>query len=135
MKKIINRIAVGFTGTQKGMSQKQISAIQKILIHLPVACLHHGDCIGADAQIHQMAKKLDIQIVIHPPDDPRKRAYCQGSHYMAEKPYLIRNHNIVNSSDLLIAAPKEHQEILRSGTWATIRYGKKQNKKIQIFYP
>ena len=44
--------------------------------------------------------------------------------------YLVRNMNIVNQSDVLIAAPKEEVEVLRSGTWSTIR--KARNKGLQV---
>ena len=48
------------------------------------------------------------------------------------KDYLDRNHDIVDQTDLLIATPKENTEVLRSGTWATIRYAKKINKPTWI---
>jgi hypothetical protein len=51
------------------------------------------------------------------------------------KEYLDRNHDIVDSSDLLIAVSESTVEVLRSGTWATIRYAKKLRKPIKIIYP
>jgi len=46
------------------------------------------------------------------------------------KPYLDRNQDIVDGADILIAAPNEDKEIVRSGTWSTVRYARKSKKKI-----
>ena len=64
----------------------------------------------------------------------RAGAWKKGK-ILQEKEYLVRNHNIVDSTDMLIGCPKEMQEQLRSGTLATIRYAKKKNKKIIIIFP
>lgn len=96
---------------------------------------HHGDCIGADAQAHQIATALRVWRVVHPPEDANKRALCFGDRYMPAKPYLVRNREIVDVSDLLIAAIKEDAEELRSGTWSTIRYARKTRKPVLIISP
>ena len=41
----------------------------------------------------------------------------------------------MDNSDILIATPKEKEEQLRSGTWATIRYAKKTKKIVFLVYP
>ena len=52
---------------------------------------------------------------------------------MPPKPYLKRNEDIVNKCDVLIACPiDKNKEILRSGTWATIRKARKLNKTIYL---
>jgi hypothetical protein len=38
----------------------------------------------------------------------------------------------VDETEFLIGAPKEDEEVLRSGTWSTIRYSKKSNKPKKI---
>jgi predicted Rossmann fold nucleotide-binding protein DprA/Smf involved in DNA uptake len=43
---------------------------------------------------------------------------------------LERNHLIVAACDVLNAAPLQDEEILRSGTWATIRYARKAGKTV-----
>jgi len=126
---------VGFTGTQKGMTEGQSKSIENWLRHHNPSEVHHGDCIGADSQFHQIAKNQGIEICIHPPDDPRKRAFSIGGQMRPERPYLLRNHHIVESCDVLIATPKENEEIIRSGTWATIRHARKEKKKVIVFYP
>lgn len=54
---------------------------------------------------------------------------------MTEKPPLIRNRDIVNAGELLIATPKLDVEEQRSGTWAAIRYARKIGKPIILIYP
>lgn len=63
------------------------------------------------------------------------RSYCQGDVIKEEKEYIQRNHDIVDDSDMLIAFPSTMNEILRSGTWATIRYAKKRGKMVLIIFP
>jgi len=94
---------------------------------------HHGDCIGADADAHDIVLSIcGTEIHIHPPTESKYRACCIGAHleYRAA-PYLQRNHNIVDSTSLMIATP-EGAETLRSGTWATIRYALKKKKEVYI---
>ena len=51
------------------------------------------------------------------------------------RPYLARNRDIVDASDLMLACPAEQQEVLRSGTWATIRYALKRDKHLIVIHP
>jgi hypothetical protein len=48
---------------------------------------------------------------------------------------LERNTEIVKACDVLIATPKEQDEVLRSGTWATIRRARKYDKKLAVIFP
>lgn len=128
-------MAIGFTGTSKGMTDRQAKKVYDFLLKRFNFTLHHGDCVGADAEADRIAKLIGAKVVIHPPKNPRMRAFCKGDKVMKEKEYLIRNRDIVNSTKLLIATPKEKKEVLRSGTWATIRYAKKMGKYVKIFYP
>jgi hypothetical protein len=50
------------------------------------------------------------------------------------KPYLERNRDIVDSTELLIACPKDMTES-SGGTWATVRYARKQKKPIVVVWP
>ena len=96
--------------------------------------LHHGDCIGADSDAHDIAESLGLNIVIHPPSDPKKRAFRTGK-VLPEKYYLIRNKDIVNQSDHLIATPGGYSEEPRGGTWFTIRFARQQGVDLTIIYP
>jgi hypothetical protein len=123
---------IGFTGTQKGMSLQQGHKLYEMLCQLNPKELHHGDCIGSDREANEFASMLGIKIVIHPPLDPKKRAWCRADVILLPKEYLERNHDIVNSTDFLIATPADRTNRLRSGTWATIRYAAKIGKEIHI---
>lgn len=125
---------IGFTGTQAGMTQQQTDGVHDLIRRFRTAEFHHGDCIGADQQAHHEAMTLGCRLVVHPPTNESKRAFCPGEIRVA-KPYLDRNHDIVDETDILIAAPKEKTEQLRSGTWATIRYARKLGHSVYIVYP
>lgn len=90
---------------------------------------HHGDCFGSDEDAFHLMSLFDIpKCEIHP--GPSFRSHCKNNRIEnvfihKPKPFLNRNKDIVNSSDLLIATPGEYIEELRSGTWSTIRYAEK----------
>lgn len=124
---------VGFTGTREGMSDKQKETLAWLFDSIYVDEFHHGDCIGADKDAHIIVcdSGSSAKIVIHPPINTSKRAYCisigEGYHNMEELSpyeYLERNKHIVDASQLLIVAPENYIESTRSGTWSTYRYGK-----------
>lgn len=129
---------VGFTGTRQGMTEGQKLNLGKLLQSLKWEVLHHGDCMGADEQSHEIAKISGYRRFIHPPYNDFKRAYCSletGDSIFEPAGYHQRNMDIVHKSQLLIGAPKELNEIVRSGTWSTIRYAKRNRKSVIILFP
>jgi len=127
---------IAFTGTQAGMTNAQKAAFKKLLVELGVKTFHHGDCIGADADAHSIAHELgSIDIIIHPPSVNTKRAYCSSTKIMPPEEYLVRNRRMVNLSVGLIATPKVDYEVLRSGTWMTVRYAVKSYRPVWIIWP
>ena len=131
---------LGFTGTQKQPSLEQFDALYELVIRLtagikPVEA-HHGDCIGADYTFHAICLELGIPVIIHPPESDKARAFCEGwEDMMEDKPYLVRNKDIVNVSDIVVACPPTFVELKRSGTWSTWRYAKKNGKETYIVFP
>lgn len=132
-------VNIGITGTRLGLTEK---AKEQMLLYLQqnnhkINKIHHGDCVGVDKEIHEIIenKYNYINIYIHPPSNNKFRAYCQSNFIKKEYGYIKRNHNIVNESDILIAFPPTQKEILRSGTWSTIRYAIENNKSTYIIYP
>lgn len=133
----------GFTGTREGMNSNQKKQIKQLLqkdLDIGVEIeVHHGDCIGADKDFHDICCELssDIEIIIHPgglqTGHNSLRAYCKSDTIKPIKDYLDRNRDIVDMSDALIACPISDVEILRSGTWYTIRYARKVNTPILMF--
>lgn len=126
---------IGFTGTQAGMNPRQKEKLRFLLKFLRATEFHHGDCVGADAEAHDIATELGIKTIGHPPSNPSKRAYCNTTETRKEYPYLVRNHHIVDDTEVLIAAPKTNEEELRSGTWATVRYSRQLRKKRWVCKP
>jgi len=144
-KKPLLEMKIGFTGTRQGLTVQQEMNLDDLLSDIAIDTaaddspieFHHGDCIGADAQAHDIVDALpDRRIIIHPPSDPKYRAFKEGDEVRDEASYLERNTDIVDEGeDLLIACPKEGQEVLRSGTWSTIRRGRKAGRPVVIIYP
>lgn len=127
---------IGFTGTQRDLRVDQFDRLYDLIKKLSPSIAHHGDCIGADASFHAICLDLNIPIVLHPPENESKRAFCAVSLMtMTAVPYLDRNHNIVDACDVLIACPREQTEQRRSGTWSTVRYAQKRDKEIYLILP
>jgi len=132
---------IGFTGTQNGMTDKQSYTLETLLEPYkgPFTIFIHGDCFGADREAAKRAKDFDMYIVVRPGCDKNgnepKRAFTWGDEIHPTKPYLERNKDIVNDSDILIACPEQEEEQLRSGTWSTIRNARKRNKTVYIILP
>lgn len=118
---------VAFTGTRSGMTEAQQLMVLELLVELDAVSAHHGDCVGSDAEFHAICTDLAVPVTVHPPDNSKLRAWCEGRHIEREKPYLVRNKDIVRSSTVLIATPKENVEPKPGrgqGTWSTIRFGR-----------
>lgn len=125
---------IGFTGTQDGMRSAQLATFARIL-QSRFGEFHHGDCIGSDKQSHEVARDWGFKIILHPPSNPSKRAFCQADEVREKKPYLDRNKDIVKETEELIATPSGFEEELRSGTWSTVRYARKLGRRVTIIWP
>lgn len=125
---------VGFTGTREGMTNKQSATFRDLVLWCKI--LHHGSCVGADAQAHEIARFIGVIINVHPPINKEFLAHCNDADFVfAPKPYMERNRDIVNAVPCLIATPKEQSEVSKGGTWQTVRYARKQGKRIIIIWP
>lgn len=126
---------VGITATSKGATERQLLSLQRLLVDLAASELHHGDCVGGDAQGHSVARALGLWIVGHPPENSKARAFCSCDESRAPLPYLSRNRAIVRETELLIAMPLGFQEELRSGTWSTARFAEKSGRRFIVIQP
>lgn len=129
--------SVCFTGTRNGLTQAQGDELANLLLILHPQICRHGDCIGADKTFHSLVRALipGAGIIVYPSNIPGLRANCQGDVVLKPSEPLERNHRMVESSEYVIACPAERMEVLRSGTWATIRYAKKLDKPMTVVYP
>ena len=135
-------IRLGFTGTRRGMTPAQRRAAWELLRFLAPAEAHHGDCVGADADFHQLAASVGTPlVVIHPPASEALRAFCgvvRGiDQVVMREPRapLDRNRVIVAETTHLLACPATADEELRSGTWATIRAAHRLARPTLILAP
>lgn len=132
-------IRVGFTGTRKGMTEKQKATVKGLLTQLGIDIAHHGGCVGADTDFDDICGNSyprSIITVIHPSNIPNQRGVWHfTAHVRRRKNPLERNKDIVNAADFMIATPGESVEVLRSGTWATIRYARKAMKPLCTVFP
>jgi hypothetical protein len=133
-----NSTRIGFTGTRNGMTPEQLLGFTNTVKAFDLKEFHHGDCIGSDAEAHYHILGLfpHAKIIIHPPDKNGMRAFCKPStHIHTPLPFLRRNQEIVDETDVLIATPGEATEQVRSGTWSTVRYALKNGRFVLIVYP
>lgn len=66
---------LGMTGNRGGMTNEAKSALIAYLESNTISEVHHGDCVGADKDFHDICEKRSIKIVIHPPTNSKDRAF------------------------------------------------------------
>ena len=147
-------VRVGWTATRYGVTKEQLWNAIAYIRQLSNSTgelveLHHGDCVGGDAQLHRamLAWNANIlaHIYIHPPENTKFRAFCKGPMsfvtVLPAKPYLPRNRDIVDSTAYMMAGPQRRVPVSvgKGGTWGTIRYalerGREEGSTLEIFYP
>jgi hypothetical protein len=103
---------------------------------LAPAAIHHGDAIGADAQMHALATEASAAIIIHPPLKDVDRAFCEGGELREPDSYTRRNARIVEESEMLIATPAGPEASARgAGIWRSVRLAIRQGKPVCIVRP
>lgn len=132
-------ITIGVTGTRYGATDAQLRYVRDLLCSVKgrgsVMHLRHGDCLGADVQVFRIAYSLEYVTHSHPCDLERWRAHTPSTHIYTPTSPISRNEMIVDLSDMLVALPHTNREVMRSGTWATVRYARKLGRVIYIVWP
>ena len=128
---------IGVTGTRSGMNDLQIEEVFEYLQQFNPSDteLHHGDCVGVDAQVAEIAKMLGMRIVCHPPEKTDMRAWFDSDETRMPLSYFVRNRNIVDETDQLLVVPYQDSYQTNGGTWYTHDYAKKKNKNLVVFFP
>jgi hypothetical protein len=125
---------VGVTATRKGLGVAQRVFAWQFLMRVDE--VHHGDCIGGDAEVDEIAKLVGCTRVGHPCTLADQRAHCECQEIREPKPPLVRNRDIVDEVEVMLAFPSSHTEEWRgSGTWATIRYARRLGRELWTVYP
>ena len=119
---------IGFTGTRRGMTPAQRAALADCVSALPARAIH-GGATGADEEfdaflISAGMNPQDIDVYPASVDRWLKWTDAGRTTYAVDEP-LLRNRIIARRCDYLIAAPATAGEVVRSGTWATIRYARR----------
>lgn len=137
----MTRVAV--TGSRNApVTEAQRDELMALLDYLCPEILHHGDCLGWDAFCCQAAQERGIDTIVHPPTNAVARAFTKGNAEVRPLyPYLERDKRMLvevharAEPSLLIAGPEGTREMLRSGTWATVRYARKIQLPRIIVWP
>lgn len=130
----------GVTGTRRGMTTDQYNFAFNFMNSQPGSNnVGHGCCIGVDEQFATISHLVgNFKIVAYPPivDTFFSHTAFDISHIkMARADYMERNLAIVMDSKVLLAFPEQKQEIVRSGTWSTIRMARRLKHKMIIVFP
>ena len=139
---------LGFTGTRHGMSLSQKRDVSNYLsMHIDaITEVHHGCCVGADYQFHQLCMWWGLQprIILHPPTKSDHLAFpcikdARRENIRDKLPHLQRNDQIVAECDHILACPPTAEPQDRGGTWYTIRraseFSAKGEKNLYIATP
>lgn len=131
---------LGFTGTRQGLTGAQLAGLP-LALPIPPDHLLHGGAQGADTQFDRWFRAnwgaMTLHIEVYPSygrhwngDD----SSCLLTVHPPMQP-LARNVIIAKRCDRLLACPAEMNEVVRSGTWATVRYARNWEKPITLLMP
>jgi hypothetical protein len=126
---------LGVTGTRSGMSEDQKLKVIEFLDSQAFSELHHGDCVGVDVEVAELAKHKGIRIVCHPPLKDELRGWFDSDQTNPPLSYFARNRNIVDQTDQLLVVPFQTSPQDNGGTWYTFDYAKKKGKPTTVIFP
>lgn len=119
------------------MTDKQRFAVSEFLFEQRPTETHSGDCKGADSEFLDAALccngNFPPKTHGHPCNIEQWRAHRKYDVLHPVKPPLVRNQDIVDASEIILAAPKDPNP--KSGTWATVRMALAAKKTAHIVWP
>ena len=133
---------IGFSGTRYGMTLLQRRAVYRVFRwyrdNRSAITVHHGSCVGADAEAHDIARMLGLAVALHPGYSDAERmasfaaecAMLPGERVWREQHYLKRNQVIAACVGVLVAAP--HGERSSRGTNHAISCAVKLERPVVI---
>lgn len=130
-------VDIGFTGTAAGMTPAQAARVEGLLRAAGGGVFRHGMCKGSDAEASLIAHRLGYRVVGYPGHGADGVARREGyaDEVRAAKPFLDRDSDIADDCMVLIATPRGDREVMRSGTWATVRRAEKLRRGLLIAAP
>lgn len=117
------------------MTAAQRLAVRSLLVALMPDKVLHGGCVGADDDFDEIASEFQLPIGVYPSTVYSKWGKRRSPTVQSPQSPLVRNKLMAYSCNVLIATPKEYNEVIRSGTWATVRYARKYHKRIYLVFP
>ncbi len=141
---------IGIAGNFEAMTTVQKDTLLKLLRRFEHSYrdlfVHTGGCIGAEKDLVDLLVMHEIvrELHVHPPENVKIRAKISPDALKksgiklikhSERPHQERNHEIVNSTDIFIAIPKEKEEIKESDVWMAVRYCKRNKKQVITIFP
>lgn len=128
----------GVTGTT-GLLTEQVPIVHGVIRALKdVDLFTTGGAYGVDTEAAIAALRYHPQRRVHQICVPVGCRYNEDTTLLGEVievpgGYIARNDAIVAHSDILLAFPRTRQEVLRSGTWATVRRAHKAGVEVRLF--
>jgi len=131
---------LGFSGTRDGLNPTQLFNLDYEIERARASLFLHGGAEGADEHADQYASHHLIAVEVYPCTSTRYHYWAGLDDEIVRavhtpRPPLVRNKIIAQRCARLIATPSTNEETLRSGTWATIRYAKREFKRVTIIFP
>lgn len=120
------------------MAPPQLARFIAIMLQLDPRDFHHGGCIGADTQAHKFVHEQfgdKCKVWVHPATTTNVECFEGQGEIVAHRPALQRNMAIVMCSHVMVAAPQTVEEVIRSGTWATIRAARARRRPLYLVRP
>lgn len=130
---------IGITGTRYSITEYQYNNVKTNLEYLinqhPDSEFHHGDCVGADEKIAELAQSLGYKTIAYPSVGEELRAFHPSDLILEPDTNFARNRAIVQAVDLLFVVPFQMCHQNRGGTWYTHDYAEKIGRTKLMFYP
>lgn len=127
------------TATRRGLTADQIREARFLFSSYALDGIVHGAAHGGDSDLHYVAHDLAMFCDIWPasgvPSNITGLRVSPLDVVHEPAPPLDRNKTMVDLTDKLFAFPAGYDEELRSGTWAAIRYARKQHKSVTLIFP
>lgn len=134
---------IAFTSWRYGPTSGQKDGLRRLVGLFPPDTIYmHGGCIGGDTFFHGLVMEYalrpskQVQVYLALVDKKWQGELREPYALMRPTlPPLERDRLMVERASLLIACPQQLAEQRRGGTWATIRYARKEGCPVIIIDP
>lgn len=116
---------IGVTASRKGLTKEQLEYFTHYLGSFEGhGTVHHGDCVGGDEQLADIAMASGWRTIARPGDIPKLTAHHKSTERRPPKPNQMRNNEIVYYSDVMLVFPRPGSK----GTWSTFYIARTKDK-------